>query len=178
MDKMVLRDWRGADRDTVMAIQRAGEIMNRGPGLFGPVAAPVELADMFRGCADIYRNDLQLAMHPSEPREPCDFNRSRQNDQKPISMRKIPMRTLAVALSLATAFSATTVADASPKKSKPYSSGEWSHDDGRRSKSVRQRYIPGETQDVIDRANGCDPAGFFKGYPAWARVAFGCGARS
>lgn len=177
-DKMVLADGRGADRETVMAILRAGEIMNFGPGLFGPVPAPVELADLFRRGADIYRNDLQFATHSSAPREPSDFNRSWQNDPKPIFLRTITMRTLAVALSLATALSATTVADASPKKSKSYSSGEWSHDDGRRSKSGRQRYIQGETQDVIDRANGCDPAGFYIGYPAWARVAFGCGARN
>lgn len=67
LDKMVRRDWRGADRESVMAKLRAGELMNSGLGLFGPVAAPVELADMFRRCADICRNNMRLAMHPSTP---------------------------------------------------------------------------------------------------------------
>ena len=28
-----------------------------------------------------------------------------------------------------------------------------------------------------DRAQGCDPAGQYSGYPDWARIAFACGSR-
>jgi hypothetical protein len=44
----------------------------------------------------------------------------------------------------------------------------------RQDKTRHQRLLDSAEED---RANSCDPAGRYSGYPAWARNAFSCGDR-
>lgn len=54
------------------------------------------------------------------------------------------------------------------------------NEDAPRSSDVRSyrsgKYARDTEADII-RAESCDPAGRFSGYPAWARAAFTCGSQ-
>jgi hypothetical protein len=44
-------------------------------------------------------------------------------------------------------------------------------------RAYRNRQYSRDTEADIIRAQSCDPAGRFSGYPAWARAAFTCGSQ-
>lgn len=94
------------------------------------------------------------------------------------------MRTRVIVITAIAAAAIGTVAEASQDRGKPrhnsYTSGSYeAHEAGRpgRAYRYRARRQSGDSEADIIRAESCDPAGRFDGYPAWARAAFTCGSQ-
>ncbi|MEQ1710713.1 MAG: hypothetical protein ABL908_04855 [Hyphomicrobium sp.] len=92
------------------------------------------------------------------------------------------MRTLVIALSVLATVSMAAAAEASRDRAKSRYDAKLSsdaYDDrrGTRERHNRTRRPNGDSEADIIRAESCDPAGRFAGYPAWARAAFSCGSQ-
>ena len=94
------------------------------------------------------------------------------------------MRTFGIALASLAAVSMVSAAYASQDRSKPrhnsYTTGAYQHHETRGNRTdyrYRARRESADSEADIIRAESCDPAGRFDGYPAWARAAFTCGSQ-
>jgi hypothetical protein len=90
-------------------------------------------------------------------------------------MRRIVLTAAILALAtISTPASAGRDDDYDSRDSYRYSDRAKAERHARQHKTRHQRLLDSAEQD---RANNCDPAGRYSGYPAWARNAFSCGDR-
>lgn len=87
------------------------------------------------------------------------------------------MRILMIGLCFTASLTVAASADAPRGEGKPHRSEVARGERGDARRDTRPRRQTGENEMDRIRAESCDPAGRFDGYPAWARAAFTCGSQ-